>query len=73
MFWFQLSKLIYCAGYLFNPHYQFDGRNQSLFDEEIRVGLEKNNWKHAMDEDDACVAINQVSVIVISVNITCVI
>ena len=60
--WFYLSKLIYYASYFFNPQYRYNENEDRSLTDEIRVGLKNVIEKLVVNEDDACEAINQVSV-----------
>ena len=50
------------AGYFFNPQYRYNENVDKSLTDEIRVGLKNVIEKLAVNEDDACEAINQVSV-----------
>ena len=50
------------AGYFFNPQYRYNENEDKSLIDEIRVGLKNVIEKLAVNEDDTCEAINQVSV-----------
>jgi len=50
------------AGCFFNPQYRYNKNVDKSLTDEIRVGLKNVIEKLAVNEDDACEAINQVSV-----------